>query len=82
MQALPIFLNKSEENTICIPSRTTKGKAPTQWMLLASLFKSSKATNEPYEPKSYKEATKDAVQDKWKIAMKEEFQFLIDNIPW
>lgn len=51
-------------------------------MLLASFFKSSKATNEPYEPKSYKEATKDAVQDKWKIAMKEEFQFLIDNIPW
>lgn len=69
-------------STVRISTRATKGLPPTQWMLLASLPTISKAANEPYEPKSYQEATEDSMWKMWEKAMQEEFQSLLENATW
>ena len=58
--------------TVRISTRATKGQLPTRSMLLASFPTISKAANEPYEPKSYKKATKDSMWKMWEKAMQDQ----------
>lgn len=69
-------------NATRISTRSTKGQAPRQSILLANLLEDSKAANEPYESKSYKEALEDSMQERWVDVMQDELQSLAENETW
>ncbi|KAI0990985.1 hypothetical protein K3495_g17202, partial [Podosphaera aphanis] len=81
-QAYTSDTTTEREANLRVSTRINKGRLPKRFTLLATLLATASEGNEPFEPKTVKQAQNDERWSDWKEAMEDELRSLQQNKTW
>ncbi|KAI0994036.1 hypothetical protein K3495_g14147 [Podosphaera aphanis] len=81
-QAYTSDTTTEREANLRVSTRINKGQLPKRFTLLATLLATASEGNEPFEPKTVKQAQNDERWSDWKEAMEDELRSLQKNKTW